>query len=177
MTEGQQLSAHLVVCAAPPAQHITELITLLRGAGWAVQLTVTPTAATWIDTAMIGRVVGAPVRVAQRSPDEPRDARRADVVVAVPATFNTINKWAAGINDNAALAVLQTALGEATPILACPYAKKTLTSHPAYHANVQLLQQCGVRFTELLQQPPASTPHLYNWTDVAAAMTAAATRA
>ncbi|GAA1563367.1 flavoprotein [Dactylosporangium maewongense] len=177
MTERRQLSAHLVVCAAPPVQHVTELVTLLRADGWAVQLTVTPTAATWIDTTMISQIVGGLVRVAQRSPDEPRDTRRADVVVVVPATFNTINKWAAGINDNAALAVLQSALGEATPILACPYAKKTLTSHPAYHANVQLLQQCGVRFAELRQQAPASTPHLYNWADVAAAMTAAATRA
>ena len=148
---------------------------MLRDDGWVVHVTVTTTAATWIDTTTIGRVAGGSVRVAQRGPDEPKDNCRADVVVAVPATFNTVNKWATGINDTAALAVLQSALGEGTPILAYPYAKETLTSHPAYRASVQLLEQCGVRFAPLRQQDPASPTHSIDWTDVVAAMTAAAT--
>jgi phosphopantothenoylcysteine synthetase/decarboxylase len=36
---------------------------------------------------------------------------RADAVAIAPATFNTINKWVAGISDTFALGLLNEAIG------------------------------------------------------------------
>jgi phosphopantothenoylcysteine synthetase/decarboxylase len=166
-------TVHLVVCAAPPVQHLPELLSALIDNGWTVQITATVTASTWIDMGLIGNLIGEPVRATQRHPSEPKSAGSPAIVVAVPATFNTINKWAAGINDSAALAVLQSALGEGTPVLVYPYAKATLTSHPAYGMSVQVLKECGAQFASLSQEDPSGTGHHFAWTEVVTAMTAA----
>jgi phosphopantothenoylcysteine decarboxylase len=68
-------------------------------------------------------------------------------VVALPLTFNTINKWAAGINDNAALGVLNEALGDRLPIVASPVAKASLAAHPALARSLDTLASAGVTFT------------------------------
>ena len=93
---------YVVVCAAPPAQHIHELVSLLRSDHRQVIVFATPTAAEWINRSLVRDLTGAPVRSVARSVDEPRTQPAPDAVVVAPATFNTINKWAAGINDNAA---------------------------------------------------------------------------
>ncbi len=51
-----------------------------------------------------------------RGPDEAQAEPRGDAVLVVPATFNTINKWAAGMNDTLALGLLNEALGSWIPI-------------------------------------------------------------
>lgn len=86
---------HLVVSAAPPVHAIGELIGLLHDQGWDVYLVATPVAATWIDAAVLEDRTGHPVHSAQRRPDEESSLATADAVIAAPATFNLINKWAA----------------------------------------------------------------------------------
>ncbi|MGW0433453.1 flavoprotein [Micromonospora sp. NPDC003197] len=146
---------YLVVCAAPPALQVDELIKLMMDDGWIVCVIATPTAATWIDRKIIAEQTGYPVRCEFRRPDDVDPLPKADAVVVAPATFNTINKWATGISDSLALGILNEALGLGLPILASPYAKSTLIQHPAYARHVELLTGAGVTFTH----PEAIRPH------------------
>lgn len=135
---------YLVVCAAPPAQHIGELITLLTDMGWSVCVIPTPQAAGWIDSTALAEQTGYPVRHDYRQPGDGKSLPPADAVVVAPATFNTINKWAAGISDNYALGVLNEAIGLGLPIIAAPYAKPSLAAHPAFATSLENLARYGV---------------------------------
>jgi phosphopantothenoylcysteine synthetase/decarboxylase len=73
-------------------------------------------------------------------------------MVVAPATFNTINKWAAGISDTLALGLLNEALGLGLPIVAVPIPNAALARHPAFHASVRFLRGSGV---EVLFDPDA----------------------
>jgi phosphopantothenoylcysteine synthetase/decarboxylase len=65
-----------------------------------------------------------------------------------PATFNTINKWAAGISDTLALGTLCEAYGMGVPISVLPCVSEALTAHPAYRDSLKRLRGMGVRFGE-----------------------------
>jgi phosphopantothenoylcysteine synthetase/decarboxylase len=69
---------------------------------------------------------------------------RPDAVICCPATFNTLNKWAAGINDSLALGVLNDALGLNTPVLAVPMVAERLCRHPTWPATLAFLATAGV---------------------------------
>jgi phosphopantothenoylcysteine synthetase/decarboxylase len=139
---------YLVVCAAPPVLHIGELVDLLQRQGWGVCVIPTPTAASWIDADVLAAQTGYPVRAELRSPREPSSLPAADAVVVAPATFNTINKWAAGTSDTFALGILNEALGLRLPIVASPYAKPALAAHPAFSRSLATLKAAGVHLTE-----------------------------
>ncbi|MEH1165496.1 flavoprotein [Micromonospora sp. CPCC 205539] len=139
----------LVVSAAPPVLRINELIDLLIGDGWRVCVTATPTAATWINQDALARQTGYPVRVEWRLPGDPEPHPAADATVVVPATFNVINKWALGINDNVALGILNQALGSRLPVYAFPNVKAELAAHPAYEVNLRQLAASGVAIKPL----------------------------
>ncbi|MER5453812.1 flavoprotein [Micromonospora sp. NPDC002389] len=134
----------LVVCAAPPALRIGELIDLLQEDGWTVCVTATPTAATWIDREALAAQTGYPVRTEWRKPGEPEPHPPATAVAVAPATFNVINKWAQGINDTLALGILNEALGAGVPLHAFPHVKPELATHPIYDRHLQLLRDAGV---------------------------------
>lgn len=138
---------YLVVCAAPPARRIGELVDLLQQDGWDVYVIPTPTAVSWIDTAALAAQTGRPVRAEARGPDEPSWLPPANAVAVVPATFNTINKWAAGINDTLALGVLNEAFGLGLPVLVLPYAKSSLAAHPAFGRSLATLAAAGADLT------------------------------
>ncbi|MEU4337173.1 flavoprotein [Micromonospora lupini] len=142
MTERPVL--YLVVCAAGPAEHIDELVDLLIADGWRVCMIASPTAATWLDRAALQEKTGYLVRVEWRMPGDPEPHPPADVVVAAPVTFNTVTKWALGINDTLALGVLNESLGAGLPILAFPHVKAELAAHPAYLGHLALLRAGGV---------------------------------
>lgn len=153
----------LVVCAAPPALQIHELVPQLRQQGWTVQVIATPTAASWIDTERLTALTGNPVRSATRRPDEPKTLPEADAIVVAPATFNTINKWCAGVNDTFALGVLNEALGSRLPIVAAPYAKSALADHPVFAKNLRLLHDAGVDLLPTEAIRPTSTDQPFHW--------------
>lgn len=134
---------YLVVCAAPPALRIGELISLLIDQDWTVCVIATPRAATWLDSAALTEQTGFAVRSDYRQPDDPDSLPRADAVLIVPATFNTINKWAAGISDTFALGILNEAIGLNLPVITVPYAKPTLAAHPAFADSLAKLARWG----------------------------------
>jgi phosphopantothenoylcysteine decarboxylase len=135
---------YLVGCAAPPVQHLDELIELFHRAGWHVCVIPTPCASRWIDKHALAQQTGHPVRHDQRLPGDPESLPRADAIAVAPATFNTINKWVAGISDTFALGILNEAIGLKLPLVVAPYAKPSLAAHPAFSANLEKLTGWGV---------------------------------
>ncbi|MGX1302518.1 hypothetical protein RKD35_004006 [Streptomyces albogriseolus] len=81
---------------------------------------------------------------AWRSPGEPRPSRPADAIAVAPATFNTVNKWAAGISDNLALGILCEAPALGVPVAVLPYLNSAQAAHPAYRRSLDLLREMGV---------------------------------
>lgn len=163
---------YLVGCAAPPVQHIHELIELLQQAGWRICVIPTPRAASWLDDQALAQQTGYPVRHDHRLPGDPDSLPRADAVAVVPATFNTINKWAAGISDTFALGILNEALGLALPIIIVPYAKPSLAAHPEFNTNLEKLTSWGVNVLPngAIRAKDAPAPH-FSWQPVVQAIT------
>jgi phosphopantothenoylcysteine decarboxylase len=123
---------------------VDELVNLLHNSQWQVVVIATPTAATWINLDDIAQTTGCLTRVMARGPKEPDSLPLADVVVAAPLTFNTLNKWATGISDTLALGILNETLGLDVPVIAVPCIKSTLRMHPAYCESVDRLCKAGV---------------------------------
>jgi hypothetical protein len=93
-----------------------------------------------------------------------------DAFVVAPATFNTVNKFAAGISDTLALGLLNEALGTGLPIVMVPFPNRMLAKHPAFTVNVSALRSWGVRLVfdaeaDRLPQPNQGEPGnaLFPW--------------
>jgi phosphopantothenoylcysteine synthetase/decarboxylase len=92
----------------------------------------------------------------------------------VPATFNTINKWVAGISDTFALGLLSEAIGLRLPIILAPYAKSTLAAHPTFKKSLRKLRRWGVRVlpNEVIRPAPVvkDDPAGFDWGPVVEAV-------
>lgn len=140
---------YLIVCAAPPARTATTAVVQhAQRAGWDVSVVATPAALDWLP-ARLAEVTGHPVRTETRGPDDSSHGPLGDAVLVAPATFNTINRWAAGINDTLALGLLNEALGRSIPVAVVPWINDALRAHPAYRRNVDLLGTAGVHFAAI----------------------------
>ena len=135
--------AELVVCAAPLARRAPEVAAEIRGAGWQVTVVTSTNAVAWVDVPALARASGQEVVVRSRRPDEPRRRPRPAVVLAVPATFNTLNKLRQGISDTPALAVLNDAVGMRLPLLVVPTVADQLVAHPAWPETLRFLAVVG----------------------------------
>lgn len=137
----------VVVCAAGIAEEVGRLIAAAQERGWEVGVIATPVAmGGFFDTAAVEARTGRPIRSAWRSPGDPRPFPSPDAVVVAPATFNTVNKWAAGMADTLAVGTLCEAYGLGVPIAVLPCVADALAAHPAYRASVERLRGMGVRF-------------------------------
>ncbi|MCI3242209.1 MULTISPECIES: flavoprotein [Streptomyces] len=140
---------YVVVCAAGVAADVGRLITAAQERGWDVGVFATPVAMNgFFDTAAVEAQTGRPIRSAWRTPGEPRPFPPPDAVVVAPATFNTINKWAAGLADTLAVATLCETCGMGVPVAVLPCVADTLATHPAYQDSLVRLRGMGVRFGE-----------------------------
>ncbi|MER7419122.1 flavoprotein [Micromonospora peucetia] len=153
----------LIVSAAPPATQIEQLISFLQSDHWDVHVIATPTAMSWINPEKIARQTSHPVQSRARRPDEPKSLPKADAIALAPATFNTINKWSAGINDTLALGILNESLGGQLPIIVAPYAKAALSRHPVYHRNLEVLRRAGVDVIDNEAIRPPAASNSFNW--------------
>lgn len=145
---------YTVVCAAPAASSVREFIRLARHAAWMVRVISTPMGERFIDTDELAELTGDRVRIGFRMPDEPDELLKADAVVVAPATFNTINKWAAGITDTFATGLLCELIGAGVPILAVPLLKAELARHIAFERSLEVLRTMGVRVLFDPSAPP-----------------------
>ncbi|MGW3206939.1 flavoprotein [Streptomyces sp. NPDC001135] len=138
---------YVVVCAAGIAAGVSKLITAAQERDWEVGVIATPVAmAGFFDSGAAEAQTGRPVRSAWRTPADPRPFPPPDAVVVAPATFNTVNKWAAGIADTLALGTLCEAVGLGVPIAVLPCVADALAAHPAYQDSLRRLRGMGVRF-------------------------------
>ncbi|MFJ4824835.1 flavoprotein [Streptomyces bacillaris] len=135
---------YVVVCAAGIAGDVGQLITAAKQRGWDVGVVATPQGLGFIDAAAVEAQTGYPVRSAWRSPGDPRPLPSPDAIAVVPATFNTINKWAAGISDTLALGILCESYGLGVPTGVLPYVNAAQAAHPAYAESLQRLRDMGV---------------------------------
>ncbi|MGI5125426.1 flavoprotein [Pseudonocardia sp. CA-107938] len=134
----------LVVCGAPLAARSAEVATALADRGWSVTTVVSPSALQWRS---------APP-VAARTP-------RPATVLALPLTFNSANKVAAGIMDTRTCGALCDALGAGVPVFAVAMVNDRLWGHPVWSSTLRALTGAGVRWLDPLDGPvdrPAAVP-------------------
>lgn len=136
---------HLVVCGAGPAERVADLVDLARQDGWDTYCTVTAAAAEYfVDLDELQKVSGHQVRTTYRAEgDEP--VPPADAVIVAPATYNTINKWAAGVADNYVLSQLAELTGAGVRIVAVPFVNQALAANAVFLRSVESLRAVGVR--------------------------------
>ena len=146
MSRVQQLWGFLyvVVCAAGVADDAGKLINAAQERGWEVGVIATPQGLGFIDARAVEAQTGYPIRSASRFPGDPRPLPPADAIAVAPATFNTINKWAAGIADTLAVGVLCEAYGLGIPTALLSYLNAAQAAHPAYRQSLERLREMGV---------------------------------
>jgi hypothetical protein len=122
----------LIVCGAPLAARAPDLTRGLMADEWRPLVVGTPGSVGWLDQDAVTQLVGEP-RFAFRAPWTPKRDGPPAAVVVCPATFNTVNKTAAGIADTYALGVLCEAVSTRTPTVIMPtVSTKLLSGHPAW---------------------------------------------
>lgn len=134
----------IVVCGAPLA---SAAMSLLQGAvtrGWDASLAATEAAHGWLDDATLAQLEGPP--------------RRPDAIAVCPLTFNTGNKWAAGISDTSVLGLLNEALGTGSRVIAVPFVNETLWRHPAWSVTLDRLAGVGVSLLDPATGVPSPQP-------------------
>ena len=148
---------YIISCAASSATLVPNLVRQAQRASWEVCVITTPQGTKFIDTPVLERLTGYPVRSEYKRPEEPDVLPRADALVVFPATFNTMNKWALGISDTLALGLLCEYTGLKMPIVAVPCFRTGggLDGHPAFFRSLQMLREYGVR---VLYEPEKYPP-------------------
>jgi phosphopantothenoylcysteine synthetase/decarboxylase len=146
---------YVIVCAAGPAGDVGRLVAMAQDEGWTVQIVATPPALDFIDVPALEKQTGRPVRSQYRKPDEPKPPR-ADAIIAAPATYNTINKFARGIADTYALGLLAEAPGLDIPVVVLPFVNSALAARAPFRQSVEQLRAEGVR---VLLGPGEFEPH------------------
>ena len=156
---------YLISCAAPPARSVATGISKAQAAGWDVCLVCTPSAHRWLepDLADLRELTGHPVRHEYKLPDAADVLPPPDAILVAPATFNTLNKWAAGISDTLALGLVTEAIGLELPLVALPYLNRAQAAHPALGRSVAFLRECGVN---VLLGEGGFVPHIPKQGDV-----------
>jgi hypothetical protein len=137
---------YLISCAAPPTRHVRTGIEKAQAAGWDVCLVTTPSARRWIDAEVseLEQLTGHVVRSEYKLPEQADVLPPPNAILVAPATFNTLNKWAAGISDTLALGLVTEAIGLPLPIVSLPYLNNAQAAHPALNRSVSFLRDCGV---------------------------------
>jgi flavoprotein len=135
---------YLMICGAGPADHIDRMVTLAQDDGWDVYCLATPSAVQhFIDLAALEASTGHVVRTGQQRAGQP-GLPDADAVIVAPATYNTINKWAAGIADTYVLTQLAELTGLGVPIAVLPFVNTALAANRVFHHSVAELRASGV---------------------------------
>lgn len=136
---------YAVICGAGPAKRVTEFVKLAQARGWDVHCIATPSAVEhFLDMPALEALSGHQVRTTYRAPGD-ESFPPADAVVVAPATYNTINKWAAGISDTYALNMLAELTGLRIPIAVLPFVNTALAANPIFTRSVDALRESGVR--------------------------------
>lgn len=172
---------YLIACASPRSRKLPELIELLHADDWDVRVIATPSATRgrFVDLEALTDLTGT-VRSQYKMLGEEDILPAADVMLVCPATFNTINKWAAGIADTLALGLITEAIGKGIPLIAAPALNNAQAAHPAFLRSVETLREAGVTvlYGPGVYEPgePGTGGRPYDWSHVLEALRATAYR-
>src|SRR4051794_2643695 len=97
---------YVIACGSRPAAELPSFVSTMDSDGWDVCVVATPSARKFFDATALEAQTGHPVRSEYKRPEEPDVLPPPQAMVVAPATFNTINKCAAGISDTLALGLL-----------------------------------------------------------------------
>jgi phosphopantothenoylcysteine synthetase/decarboxylase len=161
---------YVIACGGRPAGQLAEFVRFAQDLGWNVCVIATPDGAKFLDADQLAELTGYPVRVHYKHPDEPDILPPPDAFVIAPATFNTINKLAAGISDTLALGLLNEAVGLGLPIIAVPWPSIQLYRHPMFQRSLVALREWGVTIIiDPAHLPQASEhPPVFPWQELRA---------
>jgi phosphopantothenoylcysteine synthetase/decarboxylase len=162
---------YVIACGGRPASELYDFVKRVQVEGWTVCVVATPSGTKFIDAAGLMELTGYPVRSDYKRPEEPDALPPADAFAVVPATFNTINKWAQGISDTLALGLLNEAIGLALPIVSIPWPNVALARHPVFARSVAALREWGVKVIidyDRLPDPNSGAPGAvtFPWDDL-----------
>lgn len=145
---------YVVVCGAGPASRVGILLGQAQRRGYEVCLIATAAAVQFLDLDALTAQTGRPVRT-----DYGRGERlpRAAGVIVAPATYNTINKWAAGVADSYPLTLLAELTGLGVPTVVLPFMNTALAANRVFLRSVHDLRMAGVH---VLFGPGEFEPHL-----------------
>src|SRR5260370_12400245 len=151
---------YIVAGAGRAAGDLREFGRSVQDHGWDVCVIATPSGMKFLEPGPLADLTGHPVRCDYKRPDEPDVLPPPDAFVVAPATFNTINKLAAGISDTLALGLLNEAVGTGLPVVAVPFPNQMLARHPAFVTSIATLRSWGVRllFDPERHPPPVPNP-------------------
>ena len=135
---------YVIVCAAGVATDVAKLITAAQERGWDTWIIPTPSAVDFIDLPTLQKLTGHPIRARYRQPGEGGKLPPADAIIVAPATYNTINKWAAGISDTFALGLLAELTPAGIPVAVLPFVNASLAANRAFIRSVAELREAGV---------------------------------
>jgi len=132
---------YLVICGAGPADQIERMVTLAMDDGWSVHCIATPSAVEYfLDLDELTALTGHVVRTGHQRAGQP-GLPKADAVIVAPATYNTINKWAAGIADTYVLTQLAELTGLGVRIVVLPFVNTALAANSVFRRSVDALRQ------------------------------------
>jgi len=126
---------YLVISGAPAPEGLPALVMMLQSDGWQVVVFSTPMGTWFVDVAELERLAGEPVRWEYRMPGTGSRTPLADVVLACPLSFNSVNKFAHGHADNFAVGLLCEMVGYGVPVVVVPHCKPPTSSVPAASRN------------------------------------------
>ena len=153
---GERGVLYVATCATAAAPGIGTLIDLAQLSGWDCCLLATPNAVNFLNLPELERQTGHPVRHEYRRPDEVSPFPAADGVVVAGASFNTVNKLAAGIADTLVLSTVTEAMGAGLPVVVAPFCNEALAKHVAWRRSIDTLREMGVA---VLVGPGLYEPH------------------
>jgi phosphopantothenoylcysteine synthetase/decarboxylase len=140
----RQRVLYLMICGAGPADRVEVMVRLAQERGWTVHCIATPAAVEYfLDLDALAALTGNTVRTDHQRAGQP-GLPKADGVVVAPATYNTINKWAAGIADTYVLTQLAELTGLGVPIVVLPFVNTALAANRVFLRSVDELRQMGV---------------------------------
>lgn len=161
---------YLVISGAPAPEGLPSLVSLLQSAGWQVVVFSTPMGTRFADLGELERLTGEPVRWEYRMPRTGSRTPLADVVLACPLSFNSVNKFAHGHADNFAVGLLCEMAGYGVPVVVVPHCKPQLAAHPAFGTSLETLR--GMGGTVLFDPEAPYEARLPSWAEVTAALLA-----
>lgn len=139
----------LGVCGGIAAYKAIEVVRRLQKAGCEVTVAMTRHATEFVRPLTFRALTGRYVLVDDYAPENPDPiahinfSQDIDLLLIVPATANTLAKFAAGIADDF---LTSTYLAATAPVLVAPAMNTTMWFHPATQRNIEQLKKDGVYF-------------------------------